>query len=378
MEDTCVWHDGDFSNSDRTEDMTENCKAIAEQTPWSVTSKDPWLRKFPRVNLVPSATPLEYLANLSSDLAGPRIYIKRDDNTGFAMGGNKVRQMEFYFGDVLASGADTVISTSAAQSNHLRVISAAAAKFGLKCEIQRENRVAGMDADYHRSGNALLQDLFGARIHHFPVGEDEEAADAELENIASGVTANGGSPYIIGLGPNYPHLGALGYVDAAREILEQASEQNIQIDAIVLPTGSAATHAGMLVGLRAHGHKARVYGICVRRNHEAQRERVWQRILETEAMIGREGLVHPEDIWVSDSQLGPSYGQSTPEMIHAIRTLAEREGVLLDPVYSGKAMAGLFELSREGVLKPDWNVIFLHTGGLPALFAYQSLFDKGE
>jgi D-cysteine desulfhydrase family pyridoxal phosphate-dependent enzyme len=306
---------------------------------------------------------------------GPNIFIKRDDCTGFALGGNKVRQMEFYFGDILDKGADTVISTSATQSNHLRVIAAACAKFGLRCELQRENRVAGMEDNYYTSGNALLQTLFGAHVHNFPMGEDEEAADDALKTMADELKEQGHCPYIIGLGPKYPHLGALGYVDAAREILEQSRHQNIDMDAIVLPSGSAATHAGTLVGLRVLGCRAAVYGISVRRDQKAQTERVLQRVRETEMLIGMPGIVRYSEIMTTDNQLGPGYGQPTDSMLDAIIQLAQTEGIALDPVYSGKAFAGLIEYVRDGTFKSMANVVFIHTGGTPALFAYQSLFQ---
>ena len=355
--------------------MADGNGGATAQSAWAASSKDAWLCEFPRVKLVQSSTPLEFMGRLTDELGGSRFYVKRDDTIGFAMGGNKVRQMEFYFGDVLASGADTVISTSAVQSNHLRVLAATAAKFGLACEIQHEDRVAGMGAEYRASGNALLQRLFGANIRPFPLGEDEAAADAELEGLASRLRANGRSPYVISMGPGHPHLGALGYVDAARELLEQTAEQGIEIDAIVLPTGSAATHAGMLVGMRAHGHGCRIFGICVRRDRVAQEQRVWQRARETADLIGLPDVVRREDIFVTDKYLGSGYGQPMPETVTTIRQLARLEGLLLDPVYSGKAMAGLIGLARSGVLKQSWNVIFVHTGGLPALFAYGTLLD---
>lgn len=292
------------------------------------------------------------------------------------MGGNKVRQMEFHLGDALAKGADTVISTSAVQSNHLRVLAAAASKLGLACEIQREDRVANYSEEYMRSGNVLLQDLFGATIHEFPEGENEEAADAALQQIAARVKKEGGKPYIIGLGPKNPPLGALGYVDATREMLDQFTEQGIQVDSIVLPSGSASTHAGTVVGLRALGSDIQVFGICIRRNRTEQAKRVWQRLQETAELINKPGIVSKDDVWVNDEYLGPSYGVPTKEMLAAVKLAARTEGLLLDPVYSGKGMAGLIGLINRGIFTSDSTVVYIHTGGTPALFAYGHVFQS--
>ncbi|WNJ98556.1 D-cysteine desulfhydrase family protein [Thalassospiraceae bacterium LMO-JJ14] len=329
---------------------------------------------FARAVLAETPTPLQYLPRLTAHIGGPNIYIKRDDNTGFALGGNKVRQMEYVFGDILGKDVDTVLTTSAVQSNHLRVVAAACAKFGLRCDIQRENRVQTSDPGYAETGNAFLQKLFGASVHEFPVGEDEEAADAALEVRAAEFRAAGQRPYVLGMGPKNPHLGALGYVDAAHELLAQADASGLDIDTVVLPSGSAATHAGMLAGLKALGHPARVIGICVRRHRAAQEERVLQRARETARLIGADGAVSQADVYIRDEFLGGGYGQATDGMKEAVSALATTEGIVLDPVYSGKAMAGLMSMARDGTFDPADNVVFVHTGGVPALFAYRSYF----
>jgi len=336
------------------------------------------LTDFPRVRLAQAPTPLEDLANLSRDIGGPRLLVKRDDLTGFAMGGNKVRQAEFYLGDALEEGADTLITTGAVQSNHARVTAGAAAKYGLACHLLVEQRVPGTDAgsEYQGSGNALLQRLFGARLHPWPEGEDEAGADARLEAIAADVRAAGGRPYVIHLGPGHPPLGALGYVDAAAELLAQARDQDLAPDAVVLPSGSASTHAGLLVGLRAAGNPLRVLGVCIRRAAALQAERVLARARWAAELIGRPDVVGPADIDVTDAYLGPGYGQPTPAMIEAVGLAARREALLLDPVYTGKAMAGLLDLARSGAFPPAATVVFLHTGGAPALFAYRGLFAE--
>lgn len=292
------------------------------------------------------------------------------------MGGNKVRQAEYYFGEALAQGADTVLSTSAVQSNHLRVVAGAAAKFGMRCIVQREDRVKNMPDIYHKSGNAFLQSLYGAEVMTYPEGEDEAGADAQLHEVADGIRAQGGAPYIIHLGADQPAVGAYGYVDAALEILDQANQQGIKIDAVVTASGSAATHSGLVAGLRAAGSNTPVYGICVRRDKAAQAERVWQRVHEISARIGTQDTVKIDDVWLTDDTLGTGYGKANSSTYQAIDMLAKLEAIVLDPVYTGKSMAGLFGLIKSGVVTQDANVVFLHTGGTPAVFAYPDLLSS--
>jgi len=334
------------------------------------------LSKFPRARLAHLPTPLEEMPNLSARLGGPRLLVKRDDCTGVAMGGNKARQAEFYFGAVLAAGADTVITTGAVQSNHARMTCAYARRLGLACEIQLEQRVRGMGELYANSGNVLLDRLLGARIHDYPDGEDEKGADENLAVIAARVKAEGGAPFVIPLGPDHPPVGALGYLEAAGEILDQAAAMTLTIDAIVVPSGSASTHAGLLAGLRALGSDARVLGVCVRRDAKSQAERVATRTAGTERLAGLPTAVSAADVWVSDDYLGPGYGRSTPEAMAAMRLAGECEGLLLDPVYTAKSMAGLIGAVRDGVFKAGETVVFLHTGGTPTLFAYEDLLHQ--
>ncbi len=313
------------------------------------------------------------MPNVSADLGGPHVWVKRDDCTGLGMGGNKARQLEFYFGDALGQGADTVLITGAVQSNYVRATAAAAAKLGMGCEIQLEERVAGMDETYRRSGNVLLDQLFGARLHIYPEGEDEGGADAELEVIAERLRGEGRSPYVIHLSEGHRPLGALGYVEAAGEILEQAAVLDTGFDAIVVPSGSGATHAGLLVGLRAAGSEMPVHGICVRRDAEEQAGRILRtaRALERELDAGQS--VSETDVVVHDDWLAPGYGHPSESTLEAIRIAARREGLLLDPVYSGKAFAGFLGLARRGDLGSHETILFVHTGGTPALFGYANL-----
>lgn len=328
------------------------------------------LSHFPRVRLAHTPTPLEAMPRLAGALGGPALLIKRDDCTGLAFGGNKARQLEYYFGEAMDRNADTVIITGAVQSNFVRQAAAAARRLGMEIDIQLEDRVPHADALYNDSGNVLLDRLLGARIHYFSEGEDEAAADANMERIADDIRARGGRPYVIHLGVDHPPLGALGYIDGAKEILDQAVDLGVTVDEIVVASGSAATHSGILTGLRYHGSEATVRGICVRRDAAAQQTRVLARALELEGMAGLPKNVSEADVWVSDAWLGPGYGQLTPETIEAMELTARHEGILLDPVYTGKAMAGLIGLVRDGVIGAGKTTVFVHTGGTPALFAY--------
>lgn len=326
------------------------------------------LDRFPQVAVAHVPTPLESLGNLGREL-GLALHVKRDDCTGLAFGGNKVRQLEFYFGAALDRGADTVLITGAVQSNYVRTTAAMAGRFGMACHIQLEERVPDADALHRSSGNVLLDRLMGATIHRYPEGEDEDGADANLSRIAEGLEAQGRRPYIIPLSPKSPPLGALGYVRAAIELAEQIDVGGIAIDEIIVPSGSAFTHAGLLVGLRALGLGIPITGICVRRDAARQTKRVTERVRAIGEMLEIPAACDPDDIRLFDGTLAPGYGQLNPQVIEAIGLAARCEGLFLDPVYSGKAMAGLIALARAGALAGP-NALFVHTGGQPALFAY--------
>ena len=331
------------------------------------------LSDFPRVELSHKPTPLEPMPNLTAWLGGPTLYVKRDDCTGLAMGGNKARQLEYYLGEAVSQDADTVIITGAVQSNFVRQAAAAARKLGMDIHIQLEDRVEGKDEFYHVSGNVLLDKLLGATIHHLPFGEDEAAADAALEDIAGEVRGRGGRPYVVHLGLDHPPLGSLGYVECASETLGQAESMELEFDGVILSSGSAATHAGFLPGLRQGGATMPVHGVCVRREAALQGPRVLQRVREVEVMIGAEGACADDDVITDDSQLGEGYGIGTPQSREALEIAAQTEGLLLDPVYTAKTLASLIDLSRQGVFEEGQNILFLHTGGTPALFGYTRL-----
>ena len=328
------------------------------------------LSDFPRIELAHRPTPLEPMPNLSRLLGGPSLFVKRDDCTGLALGGNKARQLEFYFGDAVDKGATTVLVTGAVQSNYVRTVAAAAAKLGLGCHVQLEDRVPGMGEVYHGSGNVLLDRLLGAHLHAYPEGEDEAGADRALAEIAAGLKEKGEHPYLIYLSEEHEPLGALGYVDAAAEIVQQAEEIYAPPTTIVLASGSAATHAGMLVGLRILGRAdIAVHGVCVRRERDAQSRRISRVVRRTEELLDCVGLVDEEAVVVTSDFLGSAYGRPTESGTEAMLLAARTEALLLDPVYTAKAFAGFLDLVRRGVAGPG-PVVFLHTGGIPALFAY--------
>ena len=327
--------------------------------------------KFPRAELAIVPTPMEAMPNLSNFLDGPNLFVKRDDLTGLAMGGNKARQIEFYFGEAIAKKADVILITGAIQSNFIRSAAAATAKLGMDCHVQLEERVPNVDQTYRASGNVLLDKLFGATIYSYPDGEDETGADRNINEIADDLKKQGKTPYIIPLSPGHPPLGAMGYIVAAQEILEQLKQSGQQIDEIVVASGSTSTHAGLLYGLRALGSRLRIAGICVRRNKEQQAPRVLARCTELSKLLGTSEYVTADDIILNDVPLAPGYGQLNPLTIEAIKLAASTEGLLLDPVYTGKVMAGMIDRVRGNVYAKNANILFLHTGGQPALFAYE-------
>ncbi|MEM6678891.1 MAG: D-cysteine desulfhydrase family protein [Pseudomonadota bacterium] len=326
------------------------------------------LDDLPRIVMGRVPTPLERLERLGTAAGGAALWAKRDDLNDLAFGGNKVRQLAYYFGAAEAEGADTVLITGAVQSNYCRLAAAFAARLGLACHIQQEDRVAKDDPLYRQSGNVLIERLLGAHLHAYPRGEDEAGADANLEAIAEDLRRQGAKPYVIHLAPGHPPLGALGYIDAAREVVAQAAALGLTIDHAVVPSGSGATHAGFLFGLRALGAQFPVTGICVRRGAGLQKPRIEARCEEIAALLGIENPVRAADVVVDDRFLAPGYGVANPPTEEAIGLAARMEAMLLDPVYSGKAMAGAIDIARaEG---PGRVVLFLHTGGTPALFAY--------
>ena len=324
------------------------------------------LSAFPRARLAHLPTPLEHLPRLSEHLAGPDIYVKRDDCTGLATGGNKTRKLEFSMGEALAEGADTVITVGAIQSNHVRQTAAAACKLGLACEVMLEHRVDKPSSTYSNSGNVFLDRIFAANLREYPAGTDFDAA---MQKVADEVRAKGGKPYCIPGGASNP-VGALGYVDCGIELLGQLDAQELEIDHIVSATGSAGTHAGLIVGLRGSGSELPVLGIGVNAPQDVQEERVYKLAVETAALVSAPGCVAREDIIADCNYIGAGYGVPTDAMNEAVLMLARYEGLLFDPVYSGKALAGMIDYIRKGRFGKGQSIVFLHTGGSAGLFAY--------
>jgi L-cysteate sulfo-lyase len=329
------------------------------------------LSRFPRLHFAHLPTPLEPLDNLSRYLGGPRLWIKRDDCTGLSSGGNKTRKLEFLLGDALEKGADSLITQGATQSNHARQTAAIAAKLGLECHLLLENRTGNADPTYRLNGNVLLDQLHGATISERPSGTD---MNAEMELLAKGLRDAGRKPYVIpGGGSNA--IGALGYVNAALEIVSQANDRGLKVDRIVHATGSAGTQAGLVTGLYALNSGIPVLGIGVRAPREKQEQTVFDLAVKTSIHLGLPQPVPREAIEANTDYVGEGYGVPTPAMLEAISLMARLEGILLDPVYSGKGMAGLIDLIRNGALSDDANVVFIHTGGSVGLFGYPDIFD---
>ena len=327
------------------------------------------LDELPRAPLMPGSTPVEEMPRLARQTGRARLLVKRDDLTGLAFGGNKVRQLEFYVGEAEARGADTLLITGAVQSNFVRLAAASARKRGMACHIQLEDRVPKNDPVYKTSGNVLIDRILGATLHAYPHGEDEAGADAHLAEIAEELSAQGCTPYIIHLAPGHAPLGALGYVDAARELLAQCETEGIELDEVVLASGSGHTHGGLLFGLRALGSPACVTGVCVRRDAGQQAKRIANRCREIAELLEMEPVVGEDDIILTDSYLGPGYGRLTDEVLDAMRLAAETEGLITDPVYTAKAMCGFLERAKSA--HEGRTLLFLHTGGTPAIFGYE-------
>ena len=323
------------------------------------------LSRFPRRRYTSFATPIEFLPNLSRELAGPNIYIKRDDMLGLFPGGNKTRKLEFLVADALAKGADTLITCGAPQSNHCRITLAAAAKEGLKCRFVIEERIAN-SYDDNANGNHFMFRLMGAEdIVVVPAGTDMLAA---MQKIADDLTAQGRRGYIVpGGGSNA--IGALGYVACVQEILAQLFEQALVIDHIVVGSGSSGTHAGMVTGLFGMNSQIPVMGIGVSRDPENQEPLVYREAQATAKLLGLRGEIPRELVKTDGSYWRPKYSLPNQRMVEAVQMLARLEGIPLDPTYTGKIMAGLIGLIRQGVYKKGDNVLFIHTGGMPSLFA---------
>jgi L-cysteate sulfo-lyase len=323
------------------------------------------LSRFPRIRLGHLPTPLEHMPRLSAML-GPEIWIKRDDCTGLSTGGNKTRKLEFLMAEAVAMGADIVLTQGATQSNHARQTAAAAAKLGMDCHILLEDRTGYNEPNYRLNGNVLLDVLHGATIEHRGPGLD---MNAEMFAVADRMTNEGRKPYaIVGGGSNA--TGALGYVNCALELLGQIVEGGLVFDHMVTATGSAGTHAGLIVGLKALHAQLPLLGIGVRAPKDRQEENVFKLAQAVEDKLGIAPVVSRGDVVANCDYIGQGYGIPADSTLEAIDIFARTEAILLDPVYSGKGAAGLIDLCRKGHFKRGERIVFLHTGGAIGLTGY--------
>ena len=323
---------------------------------------------FPRVSLAHLPTPLEAMPASTRALAGPQLFVKRDDCTGLALGGNKTRKLEFALGDALAKGADTILTSGGLQSNHVRQTAAACARLGLGCHAVVANPLARAPAAYRESGNQLLDRLLGAVVHEVPDGAG--ATEARLAELARALSERGARPYVVPLGAS-DGIGALGYVECARELVEQCRAADVHPTHVFLATGSCGTHAGLLAGLRLHGSGMQVIGVAVSETASAKRAKVLDVVRQVGDVLGRAAMpVDEGDVVVFGGYVGAGYGLPTEAGAAALERVARAEGLLLDPVYTAKAMAGMLDLLAGGRLRGVRDPVFLHTGGTPALFAY--------
>jgi D-cysteine desulfhydrase family pyridoxal phosphate-dependent enzyme len=327
----------------------------------------------PRVALATLPTPIVEAHRLRDALGGaarcPRILIKRDDLTGLALGGNKARKLEFLMADALAQHADVVVSSGATQSNHARMTAAAARAVGLDCVLVLSAR----RTDPPLQGNLLLDRLFGATIHFIQANPDPRYAVAadEVEKVAEVVehlTRRGRRPYVIPIGGSSP-IGALGYLDATRELHEQLTASTIRADRLYYASGSRGTQAGLELGARAFGVEYRLHGIAVSAGEDEKQRRAARLMNEAAALLDLPVRVDPSALITDQRFIGEGYGIPTAECLEAIKLLARSEAILLDPCYTGKGMAGMIHDVRTGAISPEETVVFLHTGGAPALFS---------
>ena len=327
----------------------------------------------PRVSLATLPTPLVEARRLRDALGGPgrcpRIFIKRDDLTGLALGGNKARKLEFLMADALAQGADVIVSSGATQSNHARMTAAAARVVGLDSVLVLSAR----QTDPPLQGNLLLDRLFGATVHfiqanpdpHFAVAADEAQKVAE---VVEDLTRSGRRAYVIPIGGSSP-IGAIGYVAGTRELQQQLVESGIQADRLYYASGSRGTQAGLELGARAFEVNYRLCGIAVSAGEDEKQKRAARLVNEAAALLDLPVRVDPEDLITDQRFIGEGYGIPSAECLEAIRLLARTEAILLDPCYTGKGMAGLIHDVRTNAVAPTETVVFLHTGGAPALFS---------
>ncbi len=332
------------------------------------------LDDFPRYPLLFGPSPLHPLARLSANLGGPQIWAKREDcNSGLAFGGNKTRKLEYLVPDALAQGADTLVSIGGIQSNHTRQVAAVAAKLGMKARLVQESWVDWPDSVNDRVGNILLSRIMGAHVElvesGFGIGFKES-----WENALEDVRSHGGIPYAIPAGASDHRLGGLGFASWAREVQQQEQELGVFFDTIIVCSVTGSTHAGMIAGFAGQDRPRRVLGIDASAKLAETRAQVAKIARNTAELIGLGRELRDEEITVLEGWAGDYYGIPVQSTLDAIRLTGSLEGVILDPVYEGKSMAGLIDLVRQGEISKDSTVLYAHLGGQPALNAYSALF----
>ena len=322
--------------------------------------------RFPRVELAHLPTPIEPLERFGRMLGGPRIWIKRDDQTGLATGGNKARKLEFLIGDAVAQGADTLITTGGPQSNHARQTAAAAARCGLRAVLALTGR-----APAHPSGNLLQDNLLGAEIRW--LGDiDWSELPLRLEEIAEGEREAGYHPYLVPLGGSSP-IGALGYVAAMQELMAQSADRGLAFDRIVFGTSSGGTQAGILIGAEVFGFDGQVTGISIAKAESDVKKRLSRLVPQTLRLLGRSNRISSRRIEIVDRYLGAGYAIVGDVEREAVRMLATHEGILVGPVYTGRALAAMIDMIRRGEIAAEEKVLFWHTGDTAALFAFSDV-----
>lgn len=336
------------------------------------------LQQFERYPLTFGPTPVEPLRRMTAALgANVEIWAKREDcNSGLAMGGNKLRKLEYIVPDVLASGADTLVSIGGVQSNHTRLVAAVAAKLGLKCRLVQESWVPHEDAVYDRVGNILMTRLMGADSRITDDGFDI-GIRASWEAAIAEVRAAGGTPYPIPAGASVHRLGGLGYVGFAEELRAQEAELGFRFDWIVTCTVTGSTQAGMIVGFKPDGRAPRVIGIDGSGTPEQTRAQVSRIARDTAALIGLGDEIADADVHINPDYAYPAYGVPSRETAEAIRFAARTEAMITDPVYEGKSMQGMIDLVRKGFFPPGARILYVHLGGAPALNGYAYTFRNG-
>jgi 1-aminocyclopropane-1-carboxylate deaminase len=336
------------------------------------------LSEFPRYPLLFGPSPVHRLERLTAYLGGAQIWAKREDcNSGLAYGGNKTRKLEYLIPDALAQGADTLVSIGGYQSNHTRQVAAVAAKVGLKAVLVQENWVNWPDALNDRVGNILLSRIMGAEVRLDPSGFGIGFKDSWKQALAD-VEAGGGTPYAIPAGASDHRLGGLGFANWAYEVEQQERELGVFFDTIVVCSVTGSTHAGMVAGFAGQDRPRRVIGIDASAKLQETRDQVERIARATAELIGLGRDLRDDEITVLEGWAGDEYGVPVQSTLDAIRLTGQLEGMIIDPVYEGKSMAGLIDLIRTGDIPKDSTVLYAHLGGQPALNAYSGLFTRSQ